>query len=169
MAAYPQPNQVSLQQTPPTQNPNTNPQLAKKTPSPLVSLFGVILVTLIVFLAGYFYLTSLQEKMIGDKKAKEAQEKRLEEVRLAQQTENTKNDQIRKIDITTLKGGLEKYFDKNKKYPKSLEELTPDYLQIITLDPVTKEPYDYVPNEDFSQYTLSAKLGDGTSYSVKSD
>ena len=107
--------------------------------------------------------------MIGDKKAKEAQEKRLEEVRLAQQTENTKNDQIRKIDITTLKGGLEKYFDKNKKYPKSLEELTPDYLQIITLDPVTKEPYDYVPNEDFSQYTLSAKLGDGTSYSVKSD
>ena len=158
-----------FQQTPTAQNANKDSQLAKKSTSPWVSLFGIILVTLIVFLAGYFYLTSLQEQMIGDKKAKEAEVKRLEELKLQQQTENTKNDQIRKIDITTLKGGLEKYFDKNKKYPKSLEELTPDYLQIITLDPVTKEPYDYVPNEDFSQYTLSAKLGDRTSYSVKSD
>ena len=160
---------VSFQQTPPVQNPNTNSQRSKKPPSPWISLFGIILVTLIVFLAGYFYLASLQEKTITDKKAKEAQEKRLEEARLAQQTENIKNDQIRKINITTLKGGLKKYFDKNKKYPKSLEELTPDYLRIIALDPVTKEPYGYVPNEDFSQYTLSAKLGDGTSYSVKSD
>ena len=61
------------------------------------------------------------------------------------------------------------YFKSKKKYPDKLEELTPDYLIIIPLDPVTKGPYDYVPDEKFEKYTLSVKLSNGTNYSVNSE
>ena len=50
-----------------------------------------------------------------------------------------------------------------------MEELTPDYLRIIPLDPITKEPYAYEPDEELASYTLSANLSDGSNYSFNSD
>ena len=58
------------------------------------------------------------------------------------------------------------YFEKNKKYPEKLEGLTSDYLLVIPLDPVSKNPYAYIPDGNFVNYTLSAGLSDGSEYAV---
>jgi|GEM_PF-5779686 len=55
--------------------------------------------------------------------------------------------------ILIIAKALENYKFKNKKYPKSLEELLPDYLAFIPIHPFSKENYIYIPKEDgFSLY-----------------
>jgi len=90
--------------------------------------------------------------------------------KIVQLIQKTVSDiQIRKLDITSINSGLLDYFQKNKEYPEKLEILTPDYLTVIPLDPVSKIPYSYIPNEDFTQYELVAKLSGDSEYSVKSN
>ncbi len=174
MTAQDQPNIPNTSQPPKDSQQSQVPRTStQQTPPkgwhPAVSVITIILTTLVLFFGGYFYLQYLQDQNIEEKKKTEIGETRNEEERLKQIQLNVKNDQIRKLDITNLNKGLKEYFGKNKEYPKNLEELTPDYLLVIPLDPVTKEPYAYVPNEDFSGYTLSAKLSDGGSFSRESE
>ena len=160
-----------------TSEPSTNIPLQPppKTPakaagfSPVISIIGIILTSLVLFFGGYFYLQYLQSQDIEKTQQTQEEERKKEEVRLIQIEENTKNDQKRKLDVANLEKGLADYFQSKKKYPEKLEELTPDYLIIIPLDPVTKGPYDYVPDEKFEKYTLSVKLSNGTNYSVNSE
>lgn len=158
----------SSKKQPPTSTISVQtPRPPKKEASPVVSIIGIILTSLVLFFSGYFYLQYLQDQNIEERKNMETGEKQKEEEMLKQIEENVKNDQIRKLDITTINKGLKEYFKKNNKYPKNLEALTPNYLRVISLDPVTKEVYAYVPNKDFSGYTLSAKLSNGSIYSLK--
>ncbi|MEX0616694.1 MAG: hypothetical protein WD231_02650 [Candidatus Woykebacteria bacterium] len=150
----------------------TQPSLPdKQTPksgSPAVSVFGILLVTLILFFGGYFYLQYQQNQNINQTKQTVVQ--RVEEQKKqATLAENSENDQTRKLDLATIKGGVSRYFEKNKKYPAKLEDLTEGSLQVIPLDPVTKKPYDYVPSETSTTYSLSAVLSDGSAYTVTQD
>lgn len=141
----------------------------KKNGSPIFSIVGVVVVTIILFFGGLFYLQYLQNQNIEDSGKMEEENKEKEELQLKQLEENVKNDQIRKLDITSIKGGLSEYFEKNKLYPEKLEVLTPDYLTVIPLDPVSKVPYFYEPNEDFTKYDLSAKLSGDGNFTVQSN
>lgn len=169
--APPSPPVPPNQPPPPSQpsQPSYPSQPVKRNFSPAVSLVGIVLTSLVLFLGGYFYLQYLQNQNVGESERLEAGEKAKKEQELAQIEENAKNDQIRKLDITNVKKGLSEYFKENKKYPENLEELSPDFLKVIPLDPITKEPYAYVPNEDFTSFTLSAKISDGSSFTVESE
>ena len=163
----------------PTQ-PKTAPQLqtsipqdtstkVKKGGSPLFSIVGIVVVTIALFFGGLFYLQYLQNQNIEDNGKMEEEKKLQEELQLKQLEKNAQSDQTRKLDITSINKGLSDYFQKNKEFPEKLEVLTPDYLTVIPLDPVSKAPYSYTPNEDFTQYEILAKLSDGSDYSVKSN
>lgn len=62
-------------------------------------------------------------------------------------------NKYRSEDIAALQGALEKYFSTNKKYPESLGELAPNYIDknkrlgtgqsYDRLDPTTDQPYEY--------------------------
>lgn len=143
-----------------------NRQSQKKGLSPVISVVSIILITLILFFAGYLYLQYLQNQNITESGNSELSAQKNESAKLQQIETDAKNDQIRKLNITNLDKALTEFFEQNKKYPKTIEELTPDYLKIIPLDPVTKIPYAYVPSDDFSGYSLSAALSSGDSYSV---
>lgn len=152
-------------QTQPSQATEQSSQ--KRGLPPNFSVFVIVLATVALFLGGYFYLQYQQNENLKDKQKIEEEEKRKEEQRLQQIKDNARYDQTRKLDISSLKTGLDKYFVAKKEYPEKMEKLTPDYLRIIPLDPVTKEPYAYEPSEDLSTYKLSATLSDGSSYTVQ--
>ena len=143
-----------------------NQSQPKKEFSRVVSVVGIILTSIILFTGGYFYLQYLQTQNIEETEKTQAAEKRQEDERIKQIEENVKNDQTRKLDLANLEKGLGKYFTQNKKYPEKLEELTADYLIVIPLDPISKEPYRYVPGKDLDNYVLSAKLSNGSEYTV---
>src|SRR3989344_721407 len=155
---------INLPQQPPLKAPDKATGF-----SPVVSIIGIILTSLVLFFGGYFYLQYLQSQDVEKTQQTQEEERKKEEVRLKQIEENTKNDQKRKLDVANLEKGLADYLKSKEKYPEKLEELTPDYLIIIPLDPVTKDPYGYVPGEKFEKYTLSVKLSNGTNYSVNSE
>lgn len=57
---------------------------------------------------------------------------------------------------------LDSYRIKNNKYPESLRDLVPDYLDSIPIDPNTAEPYQYLITEDsflLGAESVSAKTG----------
>lgn len=158
----------------PDQNLNQNlssqqtSQDQKKGFSPLVSVFGVVITTSVLFFGGYFYLQYLQNSDIEQTEKTQVEKQEKEEARLDQIKENTKNDQSRKFDLSNLEKGLENYFEENKKYPEKLEVLTPDYLTVIPLDPISKNPYRYELSKDFKSFELSSQLSDKSVYSIKS-
>jgi uncharacterized protein HemX len=160
-------------QRPPTEAPQNSPPQNQKQPSrglsPAVSVLTIVLISIALFLGGYFYLQYQQNQNIEDRQKIESEEKQKEEEKLQQIEENAKNDSIRKLDLATLDNSLEKYFSEKKKYPEKMEELSPDYVRVIPLDPVSKEPYFYEPDEELSSYSLSAKLSDGSDYFLDSD
>ena len=162
----PQPVPQPTQQTPPLP-PNQPP--SKKTWSPTVSIISIILTSLLVFFGGLFYLQYLQNQNIEDKEKIEQEEKKNEAEKLKLIEANAKSDSTRKLNITSVKKGIEKYRIEKKKYPEKLEQLTPDYLTVIPLDPVTKNTYDYIPAKNLSSYTLSATLSDDSSFTVEND
>lgn len=165
MTAQPQNGQLTSKQIP--QLPNKQDQ--KKAFSPLVSIFGISITTVVMFFGGYFYLQYLQNTDIEQTENTQAEEQAKEEANLKQLEENTKNDQSRKLDLANLEKGLENFNEKNKRYPEKLEELTPDYLTVIPLDPISKIPYGYEPSKDLKNFALSAQLSDRSVYSIKSD
>lgn len=175
MSAQPQINQYPAQfqqLSAPPQSPASSPSQVtggKKSGSPLFSIVSIVIVTIILFFGGLFYLQFLQDQNIESTEKLETEKKEQEELQLKQLEETAKNDQIRKLDVTSISGGLLEYFQKNKLYPEKLEILSPDYLTVIPLDPVSKVPYSYKPSEDLTTYELSAKLSDDSSYSVQNN
>ncbi len=155
---------VNPKPAPATVNSPKIPKTASE-PHPVISILGITLITLAIFAGGYLYLEYLQNQHIKQA-ANTAAQKQKEEADLVSLRENSKNDQTRRLDLVNLKQGLDGYYKKYKKYPKSFEDLTPTYLTVIPLDPVTKATYDYTPSKDFSSYSLSALLSDGSVYKI---
>jgi hypothetical protein len=57
-------------------------------------------------------------------------------------------------DLMTLSQSIEAYYAKNLKYPKTLDQLEPEYLDKPLLEPATNKPYNYV-SDGFHQYRIS--------------
>ncbi len=49
---------------------------------------------------------------------------------------------------------LKRYYDKNNRYPGSLSELVPNYINYVPMDPKTNSPYDYGTTHDGGIYNL---------------
>lgn len=58
------------------------------------------------------------------------------------------------VNAALIQGGLLAFNVENEKYPSSLDELVPRYLQEVPIDPVTSQPYRYVLTEAGAGYTL---------------
>ena len=62
-------------------------------------------------------------------------------------------DAKRKADLQKLKNPLEDYYNDNKCYPPSLNDLVPDYIGAVPKDPATGQPYTYAA-EGCSKYRV---------------
>lgn len=74
-------------------------------------------------------------------------------------------DNLRKTNIATIQSALERYRIDNNQYPSSLDMLEGLYLAEKVADPVTKKGYTYRLIGP-SAYELSAKMSDGSLYTV---
>ena len=66
-------------------------------------------------------------------------------------------DARRKSDLQKLKNPLEDYYNDNQCYPNSLDQLKPDYLGEVPIDPVTKQPYQ-IQTSGCDKYRIYAQL-----------
>ena len=140
----------------------------KKGFSPLVSIVGIVIVSSLLFVGGYFFLRYLQDTNVETTPKNQTEKNEKEKTDLKQLEENAKNDQSRKLDLAKLEKGLESFFKKNNSYPEKLEELTPDHLLVLPIDPIVKFPYEYKPSADFKKFTLTALLSDKSTYLLES-
>lgn len=159
----------------PDQNSNQDQQVLKQVSpdekkgfSPLVSIVGIAIVSSLLFVGGYFSLQYLQDTNVDPTPNNIVEKDEEEKVDLKQFEENAKNDQLRKLDLAKLNKGLESFLKENKSYPDKLEDLTPDHLLVLPLDPVVKFPYEYKPSADLKKFTLTAILSDNSTYLLES-
>jgi hypothetical protein len=66
-------------------------------------------------------------------------------------------DARREADIRRIQSGLEIYYTEYGNYPSSLNELSPQYLPEVPVDPKTSAPYQYQKQGE-SDYQVCAQL-----------
>lgn len=76
-------------------------------------------------------------------------------------------DAQRKTDLEVLKRSLLNYKTANSLYPNDLNNLVPQYLPLVPIDPETKGNYTYQASLDQKSFRLSATLEDGNEYTVR--
>jgi hypothetical protein len=76
-------------------------------------------------------------------------------------------DALREANIRQIQIGLEIYYFEHGSYPFSLNELYPQYLSTIPVDPKTNIPYQYQRQGD-SDYQVCAQLEAETQKCVSS-
>ena len=64
----------------------------------------------------------------------------------------------RRADLVDVKLGAELYRDANGVYPETLDDLVPDYLDVVPTDPLTGEPYYYTIYADGTDYEVCTIL-----------
>ena len=67
-------------------------------------------------------------------------------------------DVTRQEDLTQIQSGLQTYFGVYSTYPDSLEQLSPDYLPTLPLDPLTQQPYQYQVRPDGYDYQICVQM-----------
>ncbi|MFH1207310.1 MAG: hypothetical protein V1668_01750 [Patescibacteria group bacterium] len=67
-------------------------------------------------------------------------------------------DATRQSDIQRVYAAALSYYDDNKSYPNTVDELAPKYLASIPTDPKTREPYAYALTSDRKNFSLCARL-----------
>ncbi|GEM_PF-2843211 len=68
------------------------------------------------------------------------------------------NNAKRETDIRQIQTELEMYFSQHDKYPPSLNELVPQYLPKMPVDPSTNQPYQYQVQQNGMDYKMCAQL-----------
>lgn len=76
-------------------------------------------------------------------------------------------DDERRNEIRNLQAKLETYFNDNDEYPASLKDLTPALTSDETAGP-DNDAYEYTVSADLQSFVLSAKLSDGSEFTVES-
>lgn len=67
------------------------------------------------------------------------------------------NSQTRVQDLIEIETSLVKYYKKNSKFPNTLDDLVPDYINIVPEDPFFDKPYPYRSLAGGSDYELCIK------------
>jgi len=67
-------------------------------------------------------------------------------------------DTRRQADISQIRLGLKIYYIKHNNYPSSLNELSPEYLPNLPVDPSTNQPYQYQLQQNGTDYKVCAQL-----------
>jgi len=83
--------------------------------------------------------------------------KNLQEETINQTKKQSSADARSLADIKQIQLGLEIYFDGNKKYPMTLEELVPNIMKEIPKSPVNGSDYDYC-SDKIKSYVLGAMM-----------
>jgi hypothetical protein len=107
--------------------------------SKLKILLGIILLV-IVIIAGYFVYLYQQGGVVHYRPP-------------VTQAESPKAQVL--SDLKILSQAMDAYYAKNLKYPENLEELQPDFLEKIPLEPKTGKPFLY-ESDGKDQYRISS-------------
>jgi type II secretory pathway pseudopilin PulG len=67
-------------------------------------------------------------------------------------------DTRRQLDIRQIQTAIQLYYEDYKKYPSVLNDLSPIYLSYKPTDPLTKESYQCLPQQDGKDYKLCAQM-----------
>lgn len=67
-------------------------------------------------------------------------------------------DAIRQSHINQIRFLLDMYYSDHNNYPSSLNELFPEYLQGLPVDPLTNQPYQYQLQQGGKDYKICAQL-----------
>jgi hypothetical protein len=116
--------------------------------------------------------------IVAETKDQNKVESSLKKLQIPNYTQES-NDQMRQTALTNIGYALSNYFYDFGNYPSSLVELTTTknsssysstyYLRKLPKDPTTGADYKYSPNANRSDYTLSAQLEDGRTYTLTGD
>ena len=107
------------------------PTGGKKAAFIFVGILGILLIPAILFSTVFLSLGSAREKA---------------------------RDARRQTDIRQIQMGLEIFYSEQNKYPFSLNELAPKYLQSTLVDPSTNQPYQYQLQPNGTDYKVCAQL-----------
>jgi len=108
---------------------------------------------------------------INDQNKVESSLKKLQIPNYAQEA----NDSTRKSDLSQISAALRLYYYDYGVYPTTLGELVSSdtsetiYIRNLPKDPTTGKDYNYEISDDRLNYTLSAQLEDGRTYSINSN
>lgn len=72
-------------------------------------------------------------------------------------------DIARESEVKMIALGAELYGNQNSVYPSSVDQMAPQYLPSVPVDPLTNAPYDYQVGDNGSSYQVCATLEDASS------
>ncbi|MFA6553650.1 MAG: hypothetical protein WCT27_04445 [Patescibacteria group bacterium] len=78
-------------------------------------------------------------------------------------------DAARKSDISQLYTAAILYYDDNRAYPQTLNELVPNYINSVRTDPKSKLPYHYTLTENKNNFIVCATLEKADPFSNSKD
>lgn len=107
------------------------PTGGKKATFILIGILGFLIIPMMIFLSIFLTLGPAKQKT---------------------------HDMQRYTDMSTVQIGLNVYYNENKRYPFSLDELSPKYLPAMPVDPVTNQPYQYQLQPDDMSYKICAQM-----------
>ncbi|HEX7456073.1 MAG TPA: hypothetical protein VF303_01225 [Candidatus Nanoarchaeia archaeon] len=123
--------------------------------------------SLLIALGFYIYLRIGQESVVRKNVQKSQAQTATQSSDKHNQTQaRFTQDQQRKNDVVTINSALKAFFLDNENTPETLDELVPDFLPELLLDPQTKKEYIYTPGPDQKNWKISATLSDGTLFEV---
>ncbi|OGY24337.1 MAG: hypothetical protein A2172_00540 [Candidatus Woykebacteria bacterium RBG_13_40_15] len=142
-----------------------NPAL-KSSSSPVDLKLLAILIVISLALAGLLYAFLVIDQELNVRKVA-----KVNNTTSNSQSKKTylqsSEDQKRKNDIFSINSALKTYFLKNQSIPKSLKELSPDFLSKVPTDPANNKEYNYVVSYDGLSWSVSATLSDKSTFNLK--
>lgn len=128
-------------------------------------LLGISLLLAILF-ASFFAIK--QNFAASSQLKKETDERILTEKKSVQEAKTKKYLEIKQIDTTRtndlkgLKKQLEAYYQSKGYYPQSLNNLVPNFIGRVPVDPETGDQYYYICQVDQKGFVLKTQLSDGS-------
>lgn len=71
-----------------------------------------------------------------------------------EQITTLKRDQTRSENLISIQQSLTNYYQKFQTYPRTLDPLQPNFINLVPFDPKTKLPYEYIQLNDGQNYQI---------------
>ena len=139
-------------------------QQVNDSPSKMLGVMVVLSVLISLIFFGFLYLS----QNLDVSQSKKAQDQ-AQEPKDSNQVDGKAQDQQRRQDLQSITHGLRSYKVNYGNYPTSLENLVPEFLYKIPLDPATKKQYDYRLSVDRKSFEIKARLSSGDELSQTED
>ena len=139
-------------------------QQINDSPKKMLGVMAGFSVVISLLFFGFLYLS----QTLDVSRSRKAQEQ-TQDSKDATQIDGEAQDQRRKQDLRDLAQALRSYRVNYGDYPTSLENLVPEFIYKIPVDPVSKQQYDYRPSVSRKSFEIIARLSNGDELSQPGD